>query len=153
MSNKVWIVDTSVLCNILSIPNMNQDKAQVLADFKERIKDEDQFLLPYTVVIETGNHIGQTSDDRYALAAKFTGLVDQTIKGKAPWKLMKVPNIEKVSQWLKDFPNSAAQTKGYGDHSIIKEWKEFSSQNQGLSVEIWSLDSDLAGYQSKSKVS
>lgn len=150
MSNKIWIIDTSVLNELLPVPHKsnNDNRTQVLADFKKRIKNKDQFLLPYTVVIETGNHIGQAPDNRFALATKFTSLVNQTINGEAPWKLMKVPNIEKVREWLGDFPNSAAQTKGYGDHSIIKEWEEYSQAHQGFSVGIWSLDADLAGYQS-----
>lgn len=149
MSNKVWIVDTSVLCNILSVPNMDQDKAQVMKDFEERISNDDSFLLPYTVIVETGNHIGHATGDRYKLAEKFiTKIVQKTLNGEAPWKLMKVPDIEKVSEWLKDFPESAAREKGYGDHSIVKEWEEFVALNRGFSVGIWSLDGDLAGYQS-----
>jgi hypothetical protein len=152
MSNKVWIIDTSVLNELLPVPHKsNRDnRIQVLADFKRRIKNKDQFLLPYTVLIEVGNHIGQYKDgDRYKLAKKFiTEIVQKTIDGEAPWKLMKVPSIEKVSEWLKDFPVNAAKGKGYGDHSIIKEWGEYSQAHEGLSVGIWSLDGDLAGYQS-----
>lgn len=148
MSNKVWIVDSSVLCNILSVPNMDQDKAQVIADFEKRIKNNDSFLLPYTVIIETGNHIGHSTGDRYTLAQKFVSLVEQSIGGDAPWRTMKVPDREKVKEWISDFPNKAAAGKGYGDHSIIKEWEEYCHTYKGLSVDIWSLDDDLAGYQS-----
>lgn len=148
MSNKIWIIDTSVLCNILSIPNMDQDKDKVIADFETRIKNKDQFLLPYTAVIETGNHIGHSKGNRYDLATRFVSLVEQTIDGKAPWKLMKVPTIEKVSNWLHDFPDNAAKMRGYGDHSIIREWEEFKELNKGFSVGIWSLDGDLEGFQS-----
>ncbi|TKG95186.1 hypothetical protein EYV94_10775 [Puteibacter caeruleilacunae] len=148
MSNKVWIVDTSVLCNILSVPHKNQNKEQVIADFRERIQNDDSFLLPYTVIVETGNHIGQANGDRYALAERFVSLVDQSIDGNAPWKTMKVPSKEKVKEWIVGFPDNAARTKGYGDHSIIKEWQEYSDTHKGLSVSIWTLDSDLVGYNS-----
>ncbi len=85
MSNKVWIIDTCVLCELLPVPHKsnNDNRTQVLADFKKRIKNKDQFLLPYTVVIETGNHIGQAPGNRFALATKFTALVNQTINGEA----------------------------------------------------------------------
>lgn len=151
MSNKIWIIDTSVLCELLPVPGKSsvENRKQVLTDFKSRIENKDQFLMPYTVLIEVGNHIGQSDGNRYQLATKFiTEIVQKTLDGEAPWKLMKVPDIEKVNEWLKDFPKKAAEGKGYGDHSIIKEWEEFKDLNQGFSVGIWSLDGDLAGYQS-----
>lgn len=151
MSNKIWIIDTSVLCELLPIPGKSseENRTQVLSDFRSRIKNKDQFLMPYTVLIEIGNHIGHSDTNRYQLAEKFiTEIVQKTLDGEAPWKLMKVPDIEKVSEWLNDFPENAAKEKGYGDHSIIKEWEEYSHAHKGFSVGIWSLDNDLAGYQS-----
>lgn len=148
MSNKIWIVDTSVLCNILAIPNRDQDYDRVKRAFEDRIKNGDRFLLPYTTVIETGNHIGHSKGDRKRLAIKFVKLVQSTLCGEAPWKMMKAPKAEEISVWLKDFHINAEAGKGYGDHSIIKEWEECRTLNKGYSVSIWSLDSDLAGYHS-----
>lgn len=148
MSNIVWIVDTSVLCNIMSIPNMDQDKKNVLQSFEKKIKNNDSFLLPYTVIVEIGNHIGQVSSEhhRRELANKLIEIVNQSIDGDAPWKIMKIPSVETLRDWLADFPDSASKTKGYGDHSLIKEWEEYGSNHQGLIVHIWSLDNDLQGY-------
>lgn len=147
MSNIIWIVDTSVLCNILTIPNMHQDKTQVMSDFRARITNEDQFLLPYTVLIETGNHIGHSKGNRYALAEKFiNNIVLKTLEGDAPWRLMKVPSKEDIIAWVGDFPVSANTGKGFGDHTIVKEWEEMRDLHKGFSVRIWSLDNDLKGY-------
>ena len=40
-------MDTSVFTNVLNIPGRNQNRDDILELFKERIEDNDTFLLPY----------------------------------------------------------------------------------------------------------
>ncbi|WP_204105598.1 MULTISPECIES: hypothetical protein [Spirulina sp. CCY15215] len=58
---KVAIVDTSIFCNFLDIPNMNSSREEVFKEFTRLVKNDTSFLLPMATVYETGNHISQLS--------------------------------------------------------------------------------------------
>jgi hypothetical protein len=55
----IWLIDTSVLLNVIDVPTFNQERALILRQFRERIVRGDTFLLPYPAIVETGNHIAQ----------------------------------------------------------------------------------------------
>lgn len=149
MKPKIWIVDTSVLLNILNIPGRNQNRDEVIKQFEERIKNEDEFFVPYTTIIETGNPIGKLpGNQKYEYAEKFNKMVKSALEGKAPWKPLKFPTVEDVLGWLNgnDFPVKASNEVGFGDYSIIKQWEEQVQLLKSYSVEIWTLDTPLEGY-------
>ena len=53
----IYIVDTTVFLNILDVPEWNQNRDTVLADFEDRIKAGSRFHLPVAAIIQTGTHI------------------------------------------------------------------------------------------------
>lgn len=144
----VAIVDTSIFCNVLDIPNMNGEREQVIKQFKAFLENETTFLLPMAAVYETGNHIAHLSDgrNRRRFAKSFVEQVKKAITGEAPWKVMQVPTTEEIGDWLSGFPDSAMRGAGMGDLSIIKEWEKFKRRVPECRVFIWSLDNDLQGY-------
>lgn len=144
----VAIVDTSIFCNILNIPNMNSSRREVVNDFKKFIEDDTSFLLPMAAVYETGNHIAQLPDggNRRRFAKVFVEQVQQAINGDAPWIILQVPTLEEIGMWLVEFPDSAMRNVSMGDLSIIKEWEKAKKRTPYLRVFIWSLDQDLMGY-------
>ena len=144
----VAIVDTSIFCNILNIPNMNSSRKEVVEEFKRLINDETSFLLPMAVVYETGNHIAQLSDggNRRRFAQAFVKRVEKAINGEPPWQIMQVPTLEEIGIWLDEFPDRAMREVSMGDLSIIKEWEKAKTRTPYRRVFIWSLDRDLMGY-------
>jgi hypothetical protein len=144
----VAIVDTSIFCNVLNIPNMNDERNQVMKQLEEFLKDETTLLLPMATVYETGNHIAHLSNGRHRrhFAEAFVEQVKKAIIGEAPWQVMQVPTTEEVGEWLSGFPDSAMRGAGMGDLSIIKEWEKFKGKVPDRRVFIWSLDKDLKGY-------
>ncbi len=144
----VAIVDTSIFCNILNIPNMNSSRKEVVEEFKRLINDETSFLLPMAVVYETGNHIAQLSDggNRRRFAQAFVKRVEKAINGESPWQVIRVPTLEEIGIWLDEFPDRAMRNVSMGDLSIIKEWEKAKKKTPHLRVFIWSLDQDLMGY-------
>lgn len=60
----VVIVDTTVLLNVLDIPQRNQNRSAVLAEFGALVDGSASILLPMAVVFETGNHIARLSNGR-----------------------------------------------------------------------------------------
>lgn len=144
----VAIVDTSIFCNVLDIPHMNSERTQVIQELKDLLEEGTNLLLPMAAVYETGNHIAQLGDGRKRrqFAEVFIEQVKKAIKGEAPWQVMQLPNMEEVGEWLSNFPDSAMRGAGMGDLSIIKEWKKTIRITPNHRIFIWSLDSDLQGY-------
>jgi len=144
----VAIVDTSIFCNFLDIPNMNDLADEVLDEFEELVRQGTLFLLPMATVYETGNHIAQLSDggNRRRFAEDFVEEVRKAINGDAPWQVIRVPTLEEIGIWLDEFPDRAMRNVSMGDLSIIKEWEKAKKKTPHLRVFIWSLDQDLMGY-------
>lgn len=148
--SSIAIVDTTIFCNILNVPRMNDDREQVMGELKRFLEEETTLLLPMASVYETGNHIAQLSDGSYRrrFADSFVREVRHAILGESPWQVMQLPTIEEVSDWLISFPDSAMRGAGMGDLSIIKEWEKFREKVPNRRIFIWSLDRDLTGYDS-----
>lgn len=102
----IWIIDTSVFCNLLDIPGRNQNRDEVKKMFKEMVAHGDSFLLPYTVILETGNHLGQTQGNRFKIAENFMNIIKDTLEHNAPWEFLTFPGEENFWRWIKDFPES-----------------------------------------------
>ncbi|TVQ21047.1 MAG: hypothetical protein EA367_06955 [Leptolyngbya sp. DLM2.Bin15] len=144
----VAIVDTSIFCNVLNIPHMNSERTQVMQELKKLLEESTNLLLPMAAIYETGNHIAQLSDgrNRRQFAEAFIEQVKKAIKGEAPWQVMQLPDMEEVGEWLSSFPESAMRGTGIADMSIIKEWEKMIRIAPNRRIFIWSLDSDLQGY-------
>ena len=144
----VAIVDTSVFCSVLDIPHMNVERDQAIAELTQYLKSQTTLLLPMATVYETGNHIAKLANggNRRRFAQLFVKQVEQAMTGVAPWQVMQVSTTEEFGKWLTGFPDAAMRRKGIGDLSIIKEWENFKRKIPDRRVFIWSLDSDLQGY-------
>ena len=83
----IALIDTSVFCNIIPVPNRDQDRDQVLEQLEEMIKARTTLLLPMAAVLETGNHIAQLPNGnvRRSTAKKFCEEVSKAIDGTSPW--------------------------------------------------------------------
>lgn len=144
----IRIVDTSVFCNIIGVPNRSQDKKEVIDDLKTFRSKGDTFLLPMAAVYETGNHVAQVSNGqlRRQTAKRFTKQVRMALDGMSPFSPTQIHDIEDVKGWLDGFPKDAMHGIGIGDRSIITVWEQQCDLNPSRRVIIWTYDSDLDGY-------
>lgn len=149
----VVIVDTTVLLNVLDIPQRNQHRDAVLAEFDALVDGGASILLPMAVVFETGNHIAKLSDGgrRRHHAERFCDQVRKTLEGEAPWTLVPLPEPADLAQCLDEFPDHAMRGRpekgpGMSDLSIIKAWEAACTRHPNRRVRIWSLDGDLQSY-------
>ena len=148
-SRSVVLVDTSILLNVLRVPNRSDKHAMVMDRLREHIDVDDHLLLPAATVLETGNHIAQNGDgaERRKCAVKFVEVVRQAAEESLPWTLVELPSKPgDFVEWLASFPDSAMRGVGFGDLTIVKAWDETRHRNPGARVAIWSLDEDLQGY-------
>ena len=158
----ICLLDTSILLNILDVPNRNNDKAQVLADFKTYIESNCRFIIPFVVAVEVGNHISQNVDGhtRRKTATKFVDMMQKTFAGELPFEISRFDLKAEWQQWITEFIDKAGQNKtaskpnegiSLTDLSILKEFEDIQAKNkankhQHVKVFIWSLDSDLSAY-------
>lgn len=153
----IVLLDTSVYLNVLDVPGFNQDMDSILSEFTTCIAQGDYFLLPLAAVWETGNHIADLSSgqERRHFAQKLAEDVERAFNGQVPYRATHFPEREEFLAWLHAFPNMAMRNKSarklregvsLADLSIIKEWERNCAFHPMSRVRIWSLDSDLAGY-------
>ena len=144
----ICLVDTSIFCNVLEVPNQCQDKDAVLDGLREKIEAGWSLLLPVAAIIETGNHIAQVADGRQrrGVAGRFVEQVKMALNGEAPWVVTPLPEKEAWLAWLNEFPEHAMREVGIGDLTIIKEFERQCTLHSMRRVLIWSLDGDLDGY-------
>lgn len=155
MSKPVTFLDTSVLCNILAVPHMDQDRAAVQAEMRRRAERGETFILPVTTVIETGNHIRHidNGDYRRKTAQRFATLLENTITDKAPWSLHILSwSPEFLSDLLAGagtgirFVEHAQAGLGCGDLCILCERNTYQARSGITEVTVWTLDGPLAAH-------
>lgn len=146
--SSIVVLDTSVFCNVLRVPNKDQHHAAAVAALRTLIEGRHTLLLPLAAIMETGNHIAQNGDGgvRRRVARLFVSQVQQAFSNEAPWTPTPLPINEEIIQWLADFPDCAMRGTGIGDLSIIKVWEQQCALHRGRRVWIWSFDQDLAGF-------
>lgn len=155
--SSICLIDTSILLNILDVPNRNNEREEILEKFSEYIQLDCSFIIPMAVVIETGNHIAQNGDGntRRIVAQKFIDTLEKTFTGEAPFRIADWDTQEKIREWLHEFPSHAQKNKSptrtgegtsFGDLSIVKEFEKSCSKFSMSEIFIWSLDEDLKTY-------
>lgn len=151
----VWFVDTSVWCNLLEIPHKSQSVAKTRKDLAAKARHQDQLILPFASVVETGNFVAQVKDghQRRRIATQFSGMLADTARGKAPW----VPNalswngpfLEQLVAGLgenRTLVDLAQQRIGLGDLSIMIEMAQYRQRTCLENVQVWTYDHALAAY-------
>jgi hypothetical protein len=159
MRHNILIIDTSIFLVWLGVPNMdtcnkgsdiiNQGSVQIRIE--SEIKKGTKFVLPYTTLIETGNHIAQikgNNDKKYSIASTFVTIVSNALKGNSPWIVFadSQKNIETPDDFigvLQDWFTNHLQDLSLGDILIKKIADYYSNLND---VHIYTCDEKLAAY-------
>lgn len=158
----ICLLDTTILLNILNVPNRNNERDKVIADFETYIELNCRFIIPFVVAVEVGNHISQNGDGttRRQTAGDFVDMMQKTLKGNSPFEISDFDLKIEWQNWIGEFVEKAGQNKtpdkpnegmSLTDLSIIKEFESLNDKNQAnknkhVKVFIWSSDSDLTAY-------
>jgi len=151
----VCLIDTSIFCELLAVPNMNRRHREMVEQLAERLKAQETLLLPMTTILETGNHIGQNGDGRQRrqAAERFVAQVRLALQGQSPFTPTPLFLREELGGWLGEFPDWAMRSdsrgkgSGLGDLSIVKAFERQCVLTPSRRVYIWSLDEQLAHYE------
>ena len=151
MSRCIYVVDTSYLLELFSVPKNSTEKAtkEVKRRFKAGTEQDALFFVPLPCVFEVGNHIVDVDDGnrRFDLAKLFADTIGQCIDTNRPWTIS--PSIEP-----RDLPalfrayaaDYAKQRIGLTDAWTIVEAKRLKakySASLGYLVHIWCKDQAL----------
>lgn len=147
----VRFIDTSIVMNLLEIPNMCADKEVVKEEFKQAVANGETLILPVATIIESGNHIAHIRDGnlRRDRALKFKEFLEKTANEEAPWTLYGTElKKEDLLQLAQEFPDKALTLHmGVGDLSIIRFYENYKNTMPAIGkIMIWSKDEHLAGY-------
>lgn len=148
----VRFIDTCILTNILNVPGKNEDHENILKEFKQAIKNEEELILPLATIIETGNHIAQSKGADGNLKRKLANDLSEFIKKglnfEAPWQYYgKELNQSSMNCLCEEFPDWAMMSSGMGDLSIVKAYEQYKKDTPGIGrIMIWSLDKHLSAY-------
>ncbi len=148
MSN-VHFIDTSVLVELLNIPNMNKHHEQATNEYRQLAAKGDVFVLPVAVLIETGNHIAHISDGniRYNIAQNFSLLVQQAINSENNWNTVSDIPPDTLANIINQIPDMAKSQIGIGDISIIEQFNDYWQNRQPIGeIRIWAFDTHLQGH-------
>ncbi|TXF89328.1 hypothetical protein FUA23_11325 [Neolewinella aurantiaca] len=138
----IWIVDTSVLLNVLEHPDRSQDREAIVAAFEERIRAGHRFAIPLTTIIETGNWAYKMAPGlRAAWATKLAKFITDSLSGDAPFIIMDFPERDDVANFLTRLPQYVDRM-GLGDLMIHQQWEQLCSSGKfgGYQLNVWSLD-------------
>lgn len=154
MTARIAFIDTSVLCNFIPVPGRDQKRDAVLSEYEVRVGARQQFVLPITAVIETGNFIAQLRDGtaRRSTAMAFDNLLRLVQERKAPWVLHDVAWNEAFLNTLlagastgMSYIDHAQAKVGIGDLTILTERDQYQARSR-LAAEVWTLDEALAAH-------
>lgn len=147
----VRFIDTSIIMNLLEVPNMCADAKDVKEEFKAAVEAKETMILPMSTIIESGNHIAHIVDGtvRRTKALEFQTFLRKTAKDEAPWKLYGLEmKKEDLLALADDFPECALRMEmGIGDMSIIRFYERYKKEVPAIGhIMIWSKDNHLMGY-------
>ncbi len=145
-------IDTSILCNLVPVPGYDQQRAEVAGEMSDRLRAGEEFILPITSVIETGNHIAQLGSGgaRRQAATRLDAMLRMICAGQAPWVLHDVAWNRDFLQQLLDgadtqtsYIEHAQSGVGAGDLCILTERQSFTERSR-IPAAIWTLDQGLS---------
>ena len=157
MTNRVLVLDTSVLCCLLQVPG--KDTAGSISDrwdyerVSELLESELEvgslLVLPLASIIETGNHVSQASKNRSAVATEFAKIISLAANASSPWAAF----TDQADLWGKEqletlamtWPHLANGGLSIGD-ATIKDVAEYYAK-AGFHVEIVTGDAGLKAHQ------
>lgn len=144
----IWIVDTSVLLEILDVPGFCQDREAIVGEYERRLRNNDRFQLPMGVAIETGNHIGDVKDGRIRRdrAVQFDRLLRSTLERGRAWQLLGMPAPHEFADWCSQFPDEVMRGFSLVDAMLIRTWEATRRRGNMFRVAIWTKERRLMGY-------
>ena len=151
---RVTLIDTSVLCELLQVPDKCQRHDTVHAEFVRRADSGERFVIPITAVIETGNHIAQARTGRRPAAMRLERFLSLARSNTMPFVLNTTSwddaflaalcEGDSTGQSFVDLVGSGQM--GAGDIAILVERDQFQDRSALRDIGVWTLEKVLGAY-------
>lgn len=151
----VTFIDTSILCNLVPVAGRDNDRNSVTEEFLQRVDAAETLILPFSALVETGNHISKIpgGHERRTSAQRFEAILQATADGRAPWS----PHLfEFGPRFITTMLDGAGTHSSYlehamnkfacGDLCILCERSMYMDRSLRTDVGIWTLDDELAAH-------
>jgi hypothetical protein len=151
----VCLLDTSIFVELVGVPYMCDHQAEVFERLETLVKAKATILVSLATIIETGNHIAQNGDGRQRreVAARFLGVVEEALDGRAPWNIVPLPQPEALRALLKSFADEVhvsdlrGKGRSLGDAALKVEFDHQCRLSPTRQVFIWSFDAGLSALE------
>lgn len=153
--SEVVFVDSSVLYNLLDVPQKNSDRAEIVGVFRRLVDTRATLIFPMTAVVETGNTIAQLAGAvRYHCAERFVGLLRYALETVSPWAVSGVAWDQDFLRALVEggahglsFVEFANTGIGSGDACLLLEMERYRRKVPSATpIRVWTLDAMLSSY-------
>ena len=153
--NAICLIDTTVLLNLLNVPNRSQNSTKISKEFADFVELDCTFIIPLVAVIETGNHISQNGDGRVRResANRFFKTIKQSLNGEIPFRISDFDLTDELKDWLGQFPDEVGKNKlptkpnegiSLTDFSIVKEFEKLKNLKVNDKIIIKSRSAGLS---------
>ena len=153
---KVLVIDTSMLCEWLGLPGMEEcgpddnrwDRHRVDDILQQEMNHHTVFALPLATLIETGNHIAHSQTRRKECADALASVIRKCADQQSPWAAF----TAQLDLWTRDrlmslaerWPEKAVQKLSLGDVTITDVAEYY--HESGYDVDILTGDMQLKSY-------
>lgn len=159
---RVLIIDTSILCCWLQIPNKETcgpienrwDYSRVEKYINDKLNLGYFLVLPLATLLETGNHIANANSLRFEQATALANYLQKAAESEEPWaafteqaKLFDIPSLRKIAE---KWPDLASTGMSIGDY-LIKDVAEYYAES-GMTVDLLTGDEGLKAYEPKTTI-
>jgi hypothetical protein len=157
MSGNIAVFDTSLLCCWLRIPGRERagsganswDWKRVDELVKEELDKGSTIVLPLATIIETGNYISQSPNERFKYATEFSKHLKSAVQSELPWAAFTEQSIlwspERLLSLAEEWPRLADAKMSIGD-ATIKHIADYYAE-AGFNVRILTSDEALLAYE------
>lgn len=150
---RVVFVDTSIIVRLIGMDG-EQQATEVAAEFDRRRAAGQRFVLPMTALVEAGNRVVQNSTDRRRFAERLRDIIQEANRPHPPWILHQPALDQQFAEELLAGNSTGSDLVtllgdgrlGTGDVAILVERDQFSRKTDHASLEVWTLDSELAAH-------
>ena len=152
-ARRVTLVDTSILMRMIGIDG-DELATEVAREIDRRTEAGEQFVIPVTAIVETGNRIAQQASDRRRFTERLKTILETANAPNPPWIVRDVKFDQQFVDELLAGNSTGSnlvdligdRRMGTGDVALLVERDQFKRQTAYVDVGVWSLDGELSAY-------
>ncbi len=154
MSTAVFVIDTSYLLELFSVPGYSTKKAveEIKNRFEKAFENKSRLYVPLPCIYELANHIADVPDGeiRKKLAQIIYDTVQTSVETNNPWNITPSTGLENLPDLLKKYTEEfVIQQISLTDTSVIQEAKRLKKKysDSRYTVHIWTKDKTQKAFE------